>query len=316
MVFAQQSTKRIVIVLAALCGLLLILNVATVIFFSQQKPNAAAISRQHPLVDLARNMLPQDAFLVNLQPLREQLKSAVYAEPTGTVAVYFESLNTGANIQINEEYRFYPASLVKLASAIAATKRVETGQWHMDARLVMLEADKDDRYGVLYKDPVGTSYSVKTLLYNLLVKSDNTAHNILMRNLEDTDLDQLRDAIGLSELFNAEGEVSAKEYSRMYRSLYTASYLSIEHSEFLLQLLTETEFSDFLRSGVPDDVLVSHKIGEDRAGDNYLDSGIVYIKDRPYLLTIMVKHHSREQAVAIMKKISETTYRYVYETQK
>ncbi len=186
----------------------------------------------------------------------------------------------------------------------------------MDDRLVMLETDKDSRYGVLYKDPIGTSYSIETLIYNLLVKSDNTAHNILMRNLEDADLDALREAIGLSELFNANGEVSAKEFSRMYRSLYTANYLSIEHSEYLLRLLTKTEFSDFLRGGVPGDVLVSHKIGEDRKGNTYLDSGIVYFTDRPYLLTIMVKNHSRDSAVSIMQNISKITYEYVYETQK
>ena len=118
-----QSNKRIMVLLVAISCVLVALNITTVLVLGARQPDVSKIGNQYPLIDVSRNIIPQEYFLVNLQPLRIELKNIAYAEPEGTVAVYFEYLNTGANIQINEESRFYPASLVKLAAAMAAMRK-------------------------------------------------------------------------------------------------------------------------------------------------------------------------------------------------
>lgn len=297
-------------VLVIICGGLIISNLITGVFLVR-KQSAGDASNAYPLVDVSRNFIGQEHFIVNIQPLREELNKIVAAQPDQTVSVYFEFLNTGANIQINNDTRFYPASLVKLPSAMVATKKVEDGDWKLTSRLVLFDQDKDDRYGTLHKQPTGASFTIEELLQKLLIESDNTAHNMLMRNLSVDELDELKDAIGLDDLFDERSEISAKEYSRLFRALYNSSFLKREGSQRILDLLARTTFENMLPSGIPDDVLFAHKIGEDDKERNYLDSGIVYIANRPFLLTVMVKQHDQAKAEDIMKQIAQAAHGYV-----
>ncbi len=288
---------------------LLITNVVTLGFLL--KKNSYEQAKDYPLVDIARSYIPQEHFIVNIQPLRERLNEIVQAEGADTISIYFEYLNTGANIQINNDTRFYPASLVKVPSALVAMKKVERGEWQMGSMLVLFEEDKDPRYGDLYKRPVGTRFTIEELLQALLKSSDNTAHRMLMRNLSENELGELKDAIGLEDLFDEKQEVSAKEYSRLFRSLYNSSFLKRSSSQQILEWLTQTEFKQSLNAGLPNSALFAHKIGEDDVEKNYLDSGIVYLPNRPYLITVMIKHLDQTKSEAIMKNIAQAAYQYV-----
>lgn len=289
---------------------LLLTNVLTLGYILLDKAYEKT-ARDYPFIDVARDLIPQEHFIVNIQPLREQIQKIVKDEGHDTISVYFEFLNTGANIQINNETRYYPASLVKLPSAMVAMKKVEDGEWSMDSRLVLFEQDKDSRYGTLYKQPVGTRFTISELLTALLTQSDNTAHRMLMRNLSEQELDELKDAIGLNDLFNEKSEVSAKEYSRLFRALYNSSFLKRDGSQKILEWLTQTPFNNSLPSGLSSETKFSHKIGEDDVEKNYLDAGIVYLPNRPYLVTVMIKRQSQEQAEATMGQISKAIYEYV-----
>lgn len=275
------------------------------------KKSAGEDAKDYPLIDVARNYVPQEDFIVNIQPLRERLNQIVQTEGPDTISIYYEFLNTGANIQINNDVRFYPASLVKIPSAMVAMKKVERGEWALDSRLVLFEEDKDARYGELYKQPVGTSLSIQELLKALLTQSDNTAHRMLMRNLSEHELSELKDAVGLDDLFNEKQEVSAKEYSRLFRALYNSSFLKRSGSQQLLEWLTQTKFVGQLNAGLPKGTKFAHKIGEDDVEKNYLDSGIVYLTNRPYLISVMIKQHDQQKAEAIMKQISQAAYEYI-----
>jgi beta-lactamase class A len=286
-------------------------NIVTSSFLIHTNLTRQGGHQKYPLIDVARNYIPQEHFIVNIQPLREQLQKIVKDNGPDSISVYFETLNSGANIQINNDTRFYPASLVKLPSAMAAMKKIEKGEWHLDNRLVLLDQDKDSRFGTLYRQPVGTSFSIEELLQALLLQSDDTAHHILMRNLSEDELNDLKNNTGLNDLFNEKGEISAKEYSRMFRSLYESSYLKRDGSQQILQWLSQTPFNDMLASALPKSVAFAHKIGEDDINKSYLDSGIVYLPNRPFMLTVMIKQHDQNKANDIMGQISRAAYNYI-----
>lgn len=304
------ATLRHTKVLGISLAILLLTNIITAAFLLQAK-TTQQVANPYPFIDLARNYIPQEHFIVNIQPLREELQQLVRKEGPNTISLYFEFLNTGANIQINNETRFYPASLVKVPSAMIAMHKVEKGDWRMDSRLVLFEQDKDNRYGELHKQAVGTSFSVEELLKALLIKSDNTAHRMFMRNMTTVELGELQNAIGLQDLYNERQEVSAKEYSRLLRALYNSSFLSRQNSQQILQWLAQTEFKHSLAAGLPKNTTFAHKIGEDNLEQNYLDSGIVYLPNRPYLITVMVKQHTKPQAEALMRRISQAAHNYI-----
>lgn len=266
----------------------------------------------YPHVDPVRNFIAQEHFITNIQPLREELLA--FVEQRGlqnAITLYFEFLPTGANISVNQDLYAYPASLLKVPTAIAVMRKIEKGEWRFDNRLVLFEQDVDPDFGNRYKSAIGTTFTIDELLSAILVESDNTANRMLVRNLSIEEIAEAFDALGLNELLDTNRKMSAKEYSRIFRTLYYSSFLTPDHSEKLLALLSESQFDGYLTAGLPAGTMFAHKIGEDDLSGTYLDSGIVYVPERPYLLTIAVSGKSEAEAHEIMKEVSRMTYAYV-----
>ena len=294
------------------------LGIAVAIFFAgfylySQRPSAIrSVENPYPLVDLSRSFIAHEHFITNIQPLREKLNKIVEDRNLETASIYFEYLQTGANISIKPNVRVYPASLLKVPTAIAVMRKIEKGEWRLDNKLVLFAGDIDPNYGEqYYKNSVGTTFTIEDLLKAILIESDNTTHRMLIRNLSTEDFALMRDSMGLDEVLDERQLLSSKEYSRVFRALYYASSISREHSEQLLEWLSETPFNDYLQSGLPAGVKFSHKIGEGGPSKTYLDSGIVYAPDRPYLLTVVIAGRDEAETKEIMREISQTVYDYV-----
>jgi beta-lactamase class A len=247
--------------------------------------------------------------IVNIQPLRDVFQKMGDENPN--LSIYFEFLNTGANIAVNKDMAIWPASLMKIPIAMAVMKKIEEGSWQMDSELVLYEEDKDDRFGDLYQKPAGSRFTVEELLLQLLDRSDNTARTILMRNLEKGEIEAVLNHLGIEDIFDKENKVTGKKYSIFWRALYTASYLSQEHSQQLIEIMTKSETNEYLSLGIPKNVLFSHKIGVIYENNIYADSGIVYVAERPYVITVMIQDQNQEEAEKIMQEISQKAYNYV-----
>lgn len=273
----------------------------------------------YPFIDPAREFIDQKDAVTNLQPLRERMQKLVADTKDFDITVYYEFLNTGANISVNPDMRFYGASLVKLPVAMVAMKKVERGEWRMDNELVMLDVDMDSDSGDLYsRGSVGTRFTIEELVKSSLVDSDNTAHKILLRNLTQKEIDELNNVVGTYNLFDDKQELAAKEYARILRSLYTASYLQRDYSQKVLEWMTQATFHDFLSQGMPGAVTFAHKWGEHVDKFVYSDMGIVYYPKRPYVIAVML--HGREalgweaneaRAKSLMAEISRDAYNYM-----
>lgn len=267
----------------------------------------------YPLIDIARSWIPQTDFIVNMQPLRDKLRQMVEEEGQEKVSIYVEYLNTGANISINQEARYFPASLIKMPAAVAAAKKIQDGQWSWDSELVLLKEDVDPDFGEMYKDPIGTRYSIGKLLENLLTKSDNTAYLILLRNVGKGGLEDFLISTGLEGLFDEDLNVTAREYTRIFRSLYSASYLNREYSQIILDMLSKATNGLYLDKGLPDDAAFAHKFGENAEINTFADSGIVYLPNRPYLVTVMYKgdgSESKKQVDDFFENVGREVYEY------
>ena len=304
-------TVRPIIILVVF---LILSNFFSLFFFAKHKWLDSRYNDQYPFIEISRNFIPQEHFIVNFQPLRDDLKKLVQEASGQEISLYFEFLNTGANISINPDLKIWPASLTKLPLAMIVLKKEEEGDWGFEDKLAILEEDKNDKSGELFSRTLG-SLTIKELLSELLISSDNTAFNALMRNISVLDIDKLVSGIGLEELFTEEGRMSAKEYSRILRSLYVSSFLKKGNSSRILDWLIKSPFVDYLSQGMPEGTVFAHKFGENETYSTYADSGIVYLASRPYLLSVMIKSEpengGREQAMALMKEISQKVYRYV-----
>lgn len=264
--------------------------------------------QQYPLLNPDRELYDQKDLIVNIQPLRDQLTEI--GKDLG-VSIYFELLNTGANIAINKDVQIWPASLMKIPIALAVMRKVEAGEWNMDKDFVLMEGDKNQIFGNLYKSPTGTHFTLKKLLDEMLINSDNTARNIFVRSISPGDLDDVLEHLGVEFDYRNDGQITAKRYSIFWRALFSSTYLNPESSHVLIKIMSQSSANNFLAKGVPSETIFSHKIGVLYAEKIYADSGIIYVTNRPYILTVMIDGHSQDEAEKIMKDISEKTFKYV-----
>lgn len=279
------------------------------IYIPQKLKNSdSGKSQEYKMLNPARKLINQEDLIVNIQPLRDEINKF---EEDKNVSIYFEYLNTGANISVNKDAEFWPASLLKVPVSMAVAKKIEKGEWKWDNKLVLTPNDKDEKFGTLYKEPTGSVFTIEELVRRDLVESDNTANFILIRNLEIKDIEDVYNHIGFADFISTAGEIGAKKYSAIFRALYNSSYLSEKNSQKLLDLLSQTEFNEYIKSSLPPSVSFSHKVGIDVDKKVYLDSGIIFAPKRPYLLTIMVNGEDKQAAEEIMKKISEQAFNYV-----
>jgi len=299
------------------CFLIFVLTIANIyqyIAFVQPNSKEADFAK-YPFIDPSRHIIKQEHFLTTVQPLRDYLKNLVETETNADISIYYEFLNTGANISINPDDRYYPASLIKLPIAIVAMKKVQDGEWRLDSELVLMTEDINEEFGDIYtKYSVGDRITVEEVIKWSLMKSDNTAHDMLFRNTTTDERVAFIDDIGLYELFDQDFSVTTKEYARIFRSLYTASYLNREYSQKVLEWLTQAEFKDYLSYGLGPEAKFAHKYGIHVSNNIFADAGIVYYPNRPYLLVVIIKgkfdNHEENRALAtsIMHNISSKAY--------
>jgi beta-lactamase class A len=274
--------------------------------------NNGPVSSKYQFLDPLREYMPKDAYVTNIQDLREYSHVLEEKYPD-SISIYYENINTGANISVGKELRLFPASLSKLVQAILIVKKVETGQLKWDQELALTEPDISSESGELYKTIGAKKLTVKYLLEELLINSDNTAQNVFRHHLDIQDYVSFQQTTGLEDLYNEKGFISAKEYTRILRVLYTSNYLEPENSEKILEWMSQSKFKDYLSSGIPNDIKFAHKYGENILYNIFADSGIVYIKDKPYMLTVIIKGkdstlETRNWVVSLMKEISEKAY--------
>jgi beta-lactamase class A len=287
-------------------------------YFLLQKLDVENFRAQYPLLDPMRFFAEPRDLLTTVQPIREELRAIFEKEGLESTSLYFEYLNTGANISINQDVRILPASLIKVPLAMAVMKKIEKGDWKLYNQLILTKEDRDNEWGEVYKYPIGTPITIADLIEEMLLHSDNTAYRILYRNLSMDEVRGVFDALGLDDFFDQEWKITAKEYTRLIRSLYTANYLSPEHSQFLLDILSRTDYDDYLGQWIPDNVQFAHKIWENDSKTVILDAGLVYIGSRVYLVSMATDYEkewlTREQALSLFGRVSELIYTYISTT--
>lgn len=261
------------------------------------------------------NYIDEKDILVNFLDLKNTLTDITEEYPNAETSIYFEYLGTGANFSINGTYRHPPASLSKVPLAMIIYKKYENTELNLTDKVLIKPEHLDTNYGDLYKNNLKKEYTVEELLAAMIEDSDNTAKNALYEYIDETDLVEIISSIGIEELFDSNGATSVKEYSRLLRSLYTASYLNIENSEAMLEKMVNSSRIKYLPQSIPAETKVAHKFGVEKDLDTFNDAGIFYLENRPYILVVLStgtnSNYNEATASEMMLRLSEASYDYV-----
>ncbi|GKS76093.1 serine hydrolase [Acidovorax sp. SUPP950] len=126
--------------------------------------------------------------------LRQQVERIEQATP-GQLGLYVKRLDNGETFAHAADRPWYLASSVKLPVAIAVLQEAEAGRLRLDQQLVVQARDKVDGSGAVVWQPEGTRHSVQSLLQRMLMESDNTAANMLIRAVGEDTLNQRAQAL-------------------------------------------------------------------------------------------------------------------------
>ncbi len=251
--------------------------------------------------------------LVSFLPLRKDLRTEL--APFGnTFGMYFEYLPTGTSININGLDEFHAASLFKTPVIMAYYHTKERLGKTDDPTVEIRKEDIDSQFGDLWKKGVGYKLKLSEAVRLALEESDNTAARLVVPYVGSEDFDSVYQGLDIDLNLDKQGAIlSAKSYSSIFKALYFSSVLNRDGSEEILNYLSHSKFPDKIEAGVPDNIIVAHKIGDfvDISGSEaFTDCGIVYVPRRPYLLC-MVSKTDEQTARERMQDVSKMVYDFV-----
>ncbi|WP_143476431.1 serine hydrolase [Pseudacidovorax sp. RU35E] len=102
------------------------------------------------------------------------------SHPQTGLGVYVLDLATGQSFGHRAEERWYLASMVKVPVAIAVLQAVERGDITLDTTVTLRAGDRVDGAGATLRQPLGASLSVRWLMGQMIIYSDNTATDMLI----------------------------------------------------------------------------------------------------------------------------------------
>jgi beta-lactamase class A len=231
-----------------------------------------------------------------------------------SASVYLQDFKQNDWISYNATEKYNPGSLLKVPLLMAYLRMDEDHPGLLDTEL---RFDKQYHYD---KNPVflskaiqfGNKYTIRELLRYMIAYSDNNANNLLFDHVDFLAFQKVFTDLGISQLdWKAPNwPLTPKEYSLFMDAIFNASYLSKKNSEFASELLSQCDFTEGMRRSLPDSMVLIHKFAE--AGNaqvkEFHESGIIYLHNAPYLLTIMTKGADLKKLPGVVSNLSKLVY--------
>lgn len=261
-------------------------------------------------------------------PIKDELNSLINTEirsnRASQVSVYFRDLANGRWFGINENEKYNPASLLKVATMIGVYKVAETNPDILSKRITYdgsFDDNKAENIKPLKTVEPGKTYTIEDLMQAMIGYSDNNAKTLIHQAVDNAFIADVYSDLGLPLPENAPNDLtvdfmSVKSYSLLFRVLYNSTYLSREYSEKALELLGLPDFPEGISAGIPAGVAVASKFGERsiRSADGKLltaelhDCGIIYYPNHPYILCIMTKGADFSDLTNLISDASRSVY--------
>lgn len=261
----------------------------------------------------------------SFQKIKADVKNLInQAKQDGQIekaAFYFQDLNGARWIGFNEDDQYDPASLLKVLVLIDYLKKSEKEPDFLNKKFVytadIAKINLDNQFNSPSELKINSSYTIHDLLDKMIIKSDNGAKDLLIKNV---DRESLFDIYNTADFPRPntinKSQLSPRIYFLIFRVLYNATYLNQDLSEQALALLAQTNFNEGLVAGVPEKTVVAHKFGlravtDDQGkkiGLELHDCGIIYFPGAPYFLCVMTQGDNTDDLQGIIRDISNLVY--------
>lgn len=252
-----------------------------------------------------------------LKAIKEAVEQAVSNKNDQVISLYYRDLLNGPWYGYNEKEAFAPQSLLKLPIVFAYLKIIDEDPTFINKEITYQEKIESNLPKEINLE-LGKSYPIELLIQRTIQLSDNISFNLLVDHLPTKYIEQVHEDLNIPypTKDTPDNFVTVRSYSSIFRVLYNSSYLSRKNSEYLLSLLSNSEFKKGLVAGVPEEIIVAHKFGIKNASPTEQitqlhDCGVIYHPTNPYLLCIMTKGTNQPQQTETIKELSATIYQVI-----
>ena len=253
-----------------------------------------------------------------LAPTKGDVENAIASYRSGGIissaSVYLKDLKRGDWISIGENEKYGPGSLLKVPLLISCLKMKEKDLGFFDRKINYdrpLSPNNKPVY-LSHSIQLGHSYTIRELLKYMISYSDNDASDLIFQKVDMNIFKKLFADLGMQEpdFTKTSYPISAREYSQFMKILYDAGYISIDDSEYCIELLSTCDFKDGLVSGLPKGCKIAHKFGEGGTPESPTlnESGIIFINNNAYLLTVMTNGPAMKDLPKVISDISRLVY--------
>jgi beta-lactamase class A len=266
------------------------------------------------------------SLLANLQLGRELtslasvIRTDAFAAPELTPGLFLVDLDDRSYVNLNGNQRFAAASMIKVPVLVAFFQDVDAGKIQLNDVFTMQEEDVASGSGDMQFHDVGTEYSAIEVATLMITISDNTATNILIREMGGIEaLNRRFQSWGFAEtrlnsvLPDLEGTntTTPQELVELMVLVSQGELISLRSRDRLLEIMRGTVTNTLLPAGIAPEATIAHKTGD--IGSLVGDVGVVDMPNgKRYAIAAMVQRpHNDDRAQELIRQMSRTVYDYL-----
>jgi beta-lactamase class A len=264
------------------------------------------------------NKLEDPDYLSLKKDLQTTIDSLQQSGSLSSASVYLRDFDKSGWIHVNPDYRYHPGSLLKMGALFNILQQAELDSNFLGKAIVYKPTQEFTPPQTFNTKSIkeGEHYSIEQLLEYMIAFSDNKATSAIhpfiqyQRYLKNFRELNLSDPVGS----NANYLLKANEISVFLKVLYNGTFLSPLMSEKAMDILMKCDFKKGMSAGLPPTVPIAHKFGEygNSKGDHELhETGIIYLREKPYLLTIMTSGKKVENLASSIALLTKKTSHYL-----
>jgi beta-lactamase class A len=250
--------------------------------------------------------------------LQSRLGALRKSYPNLNTGVVFVDLQTGNYVDFNGDKVYATASIIKLPILIAFFQAVDSGAIRLDETWTMTNDVIVGESGDLQDLPVNSRISAQTVLEKMIIISDNTATNMVIKRLGGINaVNQKLQQLGLSNTrvrdwlpdIGGRNTTTPKELVQLLVMLDRQAILSPASQANALDILRRVKNRKLLAAGIGPGATIAHKTGY--IGSLLGDAGIIEMPNgKHYVAAVIVANDREDSAWDFIPQVSQMVYTY------
>ncbi|WP_286121060.1 serine hydrolase [Pediococcus pentosaceus] len=244
-----------------------------------------------------------------------------FGDMKGETSVYVSPTDSTEEVASNSKAQ-RAASNIKLFILITAYQQVNEGKLNLNDKYTLKDSDKVNGTGEIRNMSSGSEISMQDLLEDMMEDSDNTAANIVIRQLggmdkvnaqikkigaKDTKLERmLMDTDALKD--GKDNYTSVADLGMVLKKIYNHQMVSTKYDNAMLDILKKNNNHTKLPHDLPEEATVYNKTGEfdDYGVEN--DAAIFGNNKGSFVIVVMSQDGSRDEQIKKMNSFGSVMY--------